>query len=145
MRYLKINILAILLLALPAAARSIAELLGKYDIALQKEIDTESDSSLSGVAFDPNTGTLLVVDDDAQSMYELTTSGIIINKTELQGFTDIEGIAYQTNRYFLIVEERRGNVIRIELPEIRSSACRSATDAASPVGQSSRGRRARSR
>ena len=41
---------------------------------------------------------------------------------ELSAKAGCEGIAYQAEGYFLVSEERRGNIVRIKLPQSRSGS-----------------------
>lgn len=113
------NFLVILLTICPAAAQSIAKHLDDYEMTFNKNVAVP-DSNISGVAFDPNTRTLLVVDNNSCTIYELSISGELLHSIKLKGFEDTEGIAYQIGGYFIIAEEGRGNVVQILLPESRS-------------------------
>jgi uncharacterized protein YjiK len=110
---------ALILMFVSLSVSSVVGLLASYVPVIRKNIDNCSDSSFSGVAFDPNTKTLLIADDDAQAIYEITVTGELVGKIDLEGFDDIEGIGYQDGRNFLVVEERRGDVVRIEIPKQR--------------------------
>ncbi len=118
---LKNFFIVLLFLTSLSAAQSIAEILVDYRMVTKKEIQS-NDSNFSGIAFDPNTGTLLVVDNKSCNVHEITTSGQIVNSISLNGFDDVEGIAFQADNHFLVSEERNGNVIRIKLPQSRSSS-----------------------
>lgn len=118
---MKNSLITVLLLASLSTAKSIAEKLNDFQMVTKKEVQT-TDSNLSGVAFDPNTATLLVVDNQSCNVYEMTTSGQITNSINLKGFDDVEGIAFQFDSYFLVSEERNGNVVRIKLPRSRSGS-----------------------
>lgn len=121
MYFLKDPLVALLFLTSLSAAQSIAEILVDYEMVTKYEVQS-TDSNFSGVAFDPNTGTLLVVDNNSCNIHELTTSGQHVNSIKLNGFNDVEGIAFQADNYFLVCEERNGNVIRINLPQSRSGS-----------------------
>lgn len=114
-------LVTLLFLTSLSAAQSIAEILVDYEMVTKKEVQS-NDSNLSGVAFDPNTGTLLVADNNSCNIHELTTSGQLVNSIKLNGFNDVEGIAFQADSYFLVCEERNGNVIRINLPQSRNGS-----------------------
>ncbi len=122
MNLLKNTLITLLLLTSLPAAQSIANLLADYEMVIKKDIQSVTDSNLSGVAFDPNTGTLMVVDNQSLRIHEITTSGQLVNSIRLQGFNDVEGIAFQNDNYFLVSEERNGNVVRIKLPQSRSGS-----------------------
>jgi uncharacterized protein YjiK len=104
------------------SAQSIAALLGSYQITLKKEITAASASQISGGAFDPTTGTLLVVDNGNCTVFEVTTAGELLNTITLSKFDDVEGIAYEMGSNFIVAEEARGNVVRISIPASRTGS-----------------------
>ncbi len=120
---LKKTLITLLLLTSLSTAQSIAEILVDYEMVTKKDVQS-IDSNFSGIAFDPNTGALLVADNNSCYIHELTTSGQLVNSIRLNGFNDVEGIAFQSDRYFLVCEERNGNVIRINL----SQSCNGSID-----------------
>jgi uncharacterized protein YjiK len=119
MRFIQIAAIFTVLFTCPCA-QSIAAKLSFYHIVLQTKLTTIPDTSLSGVAYDPTTGTLLVIDDGAKKLFEVSTSGTLINTIKLNGFDDIEGISYKKDRYFLLAEERNGDIVQIQLPKQRT-------------------------
>jgi uncharacterized protein YjiK len=96
---------------------SIADSLDYYinTISISK-INGVNDSNISGVASNPASGTLYVVDNNSCCIYELSTSGTLIRRIPTSGFDDVEGIAHYSGNYFFISEEQRGNVDRITIP-----------------------------
>ena len=60
------------------------------------------------------------MDDANTTVYEISKTGDLIRSITLSGFDDTEGIAYQSDNYFFIVEERIANVLRVQLPETGS-------------------------
>jgi uncharacterized protein YjiK len=75
-----------------------------------------SAKSFSGVAFHPGTRMLYVVDNDNAIVYELNPAGILQRSIATSGFTDPEGISYQSGDYFFLSEEGLANIVRIQLP-----------------------------
>lgn len=122
MNWLKKCITAVLIAALQVNSQSAAQLLSDYEMISLKKVESIADSSFSGIAFDPNTNTVLIVDDGTNKVLELNTSGEVLSEIKLRSFIDIEGIAYQNGSYFLISEERKGNVVRIKMPKGRSGS-----------------------
>lgn len=118
---LKSSLFTLLLLTSLSTAQYIAELLDDYEMVTKKDVQS-TDSNFSGVAFDLNRGTLLVVDNNSCNIHEMTTSGQLLNSIKLKSFSDVEGIAFQSDSYFLVCEERNGNVIRIKLPQSRNGS-----------------------
>ncbi|MFC1585968.1 SdiA-regulated domain-containing protein [Fibrobacterota bacterium] len=98
-------------------AQSIAASLSDYQPMLESVVPDITASSFSGVAYHPETNTLYVVDDSSGEIYVLGPAGDLIRTVTITGFSDTEGIAWQSGDYFYIVEERLANVRRILLPQ----------------------------
>lgn len=103
-----------------AKAQSIAASLACYKKVYKTKISGISAKNLSGITFRPESKTLYLIDNKNPTVYEVTTSGKLIRRIALYGFEDTEGIAYQSDNYFFIVEERKANCIRILLPQTGS-------------------------
>jgi uncharacterized protein YjiK len=72
--------------------------------------------SFSGVAWQHETASLYIVDNDNANIYVLNTSGQLQRTLATTGMTDLEGIVYQGDNRFLLSEEGKANIIRLELP-----------------------------
>jgi uncharacterized protein YjiK len=105
------------LFPLPGQAQSLAARLSEYQAALRvASVAGVTAKSFSGVAFHPGTRTLYVVDNDNAIVYELDTAGVLRRTLATSGFTDPEGIAYQSDDFFLISEEGLADIVRLKLP-----------------------------
>ncbi len=102
--------------AATVSAQSIASTLAEYQKTSETEVTGISVSSFSGVTFHPTSRTLYVIDDETAEIFEITIEGSLIRTITLDGFEDMEGIAFQTGNYFFVVEERKANLLRILLP-----------------------------
>jgi uncharacterized protein YjiK len=112
--------------ARPAFGASVSVSLGEYEKVAGTDISGIDATSISGATYYYPSNTLYVVDDTKVTVYEISTEGALIGSILLSGFEDTEGIAYQYDNFFLLVEERRGNVVRAELPssgEVSWSDC----------------------
>jgi uncharacterized protein YjiK len=98
-------------------AQSVAELLSEYEKTFQTAIEGTSVGATSGVTFSPVTGTLFAINDRADYIFEISTSGELIRQIRLSGFTDTEGIAWKSGNLFYISDEREAEVVKVELPE----------------------------
>ena len=112
---------AFLVIVCPAMLfpQSIAEKLSDYKKISQVTIEGitgVSSPCVSGITLHPGTGTLFVINDIADYIFEITTDGELIRSIKLSGFNDLEGIAYQSDSTFFIVEERDAEVVRMVLP-----------------------------
>lgn len=85
--------------------------------------------NLSGVTWNPNTGTLFAVTNSPQAIYELTPGGSVLRRITLEGFSDTEDITHIEDDRFAVIEERRGliRVLRIapQTTHVRADDCRS--------------------
>lgn len=97
-------------------AQSVAELLSEYEKTIQTAVEGTSVGATSGVTFSPLTGTLFAVNDRADYIFEISTSGELIRQIRLSGFTDTEGIAWKSGNWFYISDEREAEVVMVELP-----------------------------
>lgn len=84
--------------------------------------------NLSGVTWNPHTGTLFAVTNSPQAIYELTPGGRVLRRIALQGFSDTEDIAFIMDDRFAVVEERRGMVRLLRIGPgttlVRTEDCR---------------------
>jgi uncharacterized protein YjiK len=100
-----------------AQTSSIAATLGQYAASLPVlSVAGVTAQSFSGVAYQPETKSLYVVDNDNNSIYVLNTAGVLQRTITSQGFADLEGIVYQGQDFFLVSEEGLANVVRVSLP-----------------------------
>jgi uncharacterized protein YjiK len=85
--------------------------------------------NLSGVTWNPHTGTLFAVTNSPQAVYELTPGGRVMRRVALQGFSDTEDIAFIEGDLFAVVEERLGMVRVLSIGPgttlVRAADCRS--------------------
>lgn len=100
-----------------AQPQSIAASLSGYEATLRvANVAGVQAQSFSGVAFNAETRTLYVIDNDNAVIYELNTSGTLLRSIATSGFLDPEGISYQGDGFFLISEEGLANIVRVKLP-----------------------------
>lgn len=72
-------------------------------------------ADLSGVTYNPLTGTLFMITNKNSKITETTLSGGFIRSVTLNGFNDPEGIAHIEGNTFAITEERQGRVLYISI------------------------------
>jgi len=70
----------------------------------------------SGIAYWPLNDTLLVVDNDSNSIVEMTTAGVYVRTIALSGFADVESVHYIDGITFAIVEEDLRTICVINIP-----------------------------
>jgi uncharacterized protein YjiK len=74
-------------------------------------------NNLSGLAFDPERDHLWAVINGPPQLLALDRAGNVLQRIELAGFNDTEGVAYLGDGMLLIVEERRQNLVVVAAPE----------------------------
>ena len=104
-----------------STAQSPAATLHVYKKSYGTKISDIPAKNISGITFHPLSKTLYVIDNHNPAVYEITLLGNVIRAISLNGFEDTEGIAYQSDNFFFVVEERRANCLRITIPA--SSPC----------------------
>jgi uncharacterized protein YjiK len=98
-------------------AQSLAASLGQYESALHiASVAGISAKSFSGAALHPETGKILVVDNDNANLYELSKAGLLQRTITTSGFLDPEAISHQGQDYFLVAEEGLANIVRVQVP-----------------------------
>ncbi len=114
------TILSFIFTVFSSVAKSPAESLAIYEKIYKTTISDIPVKNISGITFHPVSKTLYVIDNNNPTIYEISLFGKVIRTISLLGFEDTEGIAYQSDNYFFIVEERKANCIRIQLPKTNS-------------------------
>ncbi len=71
---------------------------------------------LSGVAYNNDLQRLVIVENGTPRAYELDLSGNVIRTLFLNNFEDTEGITYIGNNQYFIIEERKRDIVRINIP-----------------------------
>ena len=75
-------------------------------------------NDLSGLTYNPNTETLFgVLNNNPESIHELSLDGAHLRTITLAGFNDTEGIVYMGNNEYAVTEEQVGKVIFITIPD----------------------------
>ena len=67
----------------------------------------EISKNLSGLTWNPETGTLFAVTNRPERLYELSLQGKVLRSVTLRGFKDTEGISHIAGTLFALVEERK--------------------------------------
>jgi uncharacterized protein YjiK len=71
----------------------------------------------SGLTFHPERKTLFTVINKPAQVAELTTSGKLLRTIPLRGVSDAEGITYQEGNFFIVADEGKHQMIRIEITD----------------------------
>jgi len=79
------------------------------------------EENLSGVTWNPTTGTLFAITNSPQAIHELSPEGMLLRSIRLDGFSDTEDIAHMGGDLFAVVEERRGFIRLIRITDTTTS------------------------
>lgn len=74
------------------------------------------DGELSGLAYDPDHKLLWAVTNNPMELFALDTAGEVQGQYRLDGFSDVEAVAYTGNDTLIIAEERLQSLTMIHLP-----------------------------
>ena len=92
--------------------------LSEFDLVLQVQLPDGASGAadFSGVAYNHDTGTLFVVDNSKEDVFEYTVDGTLLRVITGVGFNDTEGIFYLGGDQFAISEEKLAvlNVVTID-------------------------------
>ncbi len=70
----------------------------------------------SGVTYNPSRDRFMAVQNSPTIAYEIHRTGFIIREIELDGFNDTEGIVYISGDTYAISEERKREIVFVEIP-----------------------------
>lgn len=94
--------------------------------AYQVELDARQvsgvESNLSGLTYDPDLELLWAVTNGPNELLALSRDGEVERRYSLDGFQDVEAVAYAGNGQLILAEERRQNLVVIDLPKDASGA-----------------------
>ena len=71
-------------------------------------------TDLSGITFDPRDNTLYAIS-NAPAIFQLDLNGKLLRQIHLHGFQDTEDIVYLNDNQFAIVEERRREIVFVNI------------------------------
>ncbi|MBN1864702.1 MAG: SdiA-regulated domain-containing protein [Victivallales bacterium] len=69
----------------------------------------------SGIAFNPDTGTLFVIQDSPPLIREINFEGRVLRDIKLTGMDDMEGIAYMGEGRFILAEESTSTLLFVSI------------------------------
>ncbi|WP_313518369.1 SdiA-regulated domain-containing protein [Pseudomonas sp.] len=75
------------------------------------------DEDLSALTYDPDRKTLFSVTNKHQRLVELSLDGRLLRSVELVGFRDPEAVEYVEPNVYVIADERRQQLVRVQLDE----------------------------
>ncbi len=84
--------------------------------------------NLSGITFNPQSGTLFLVTNSPARIYEATLAGDVVRRIDLKRFHDTEDIVFIEGHTFAVIEERADRIVLFQvLPDtkvVRYEDCR---------------------
>jgi len=88
-----------------------------YRVTLDGQPIEGLDEDLSALTYDPDRKTLFSVTNKHQRLVELSLDGRLLRSVELVGFKDPEAVEYIEPNVYVIADERRQQLVRVELDE----------------------------
>ena len=73
------------------------------------------DDDASALTFNPETGSMFVALNNPPTLIELAADGKVKRTVKLEGFQDTEGVAWVEGKTFAVIEERRRNLVLVEI------------------------------
>lgn len=99
-----------------AEQRAASIWLPDYELALETTLVGLEEDETSGLSWSPATGTLFTVTGQNPQLVEFTTSGVVLRRVRLTGFSDPEAVEALGDGRLGIVDERRRLVAVFQLP-----------------------------
>ncbi len=88
-----------------------------YRVAIDGKPVPGIERNLSGLTFDPDRELLWAVTNGPNELLALTKAGEVVRRYVLEGFEDVEGVAYFGDGQVAVVEERRQAVVVLSIPQ----------------------------
>ena len=89
--------------------------LGKYKLTVGPVLIDGVRDNASGLAYNNSTKTLFMVLNGPPTLMEMNLAGMVKRKIELKGFDDTEGVVWIEGNTFGVVEERRRNLVILDV------------------------------
>lgn len=90
--------------------------LDHYQLLDVVEIQGVADNA-SGITYNPDSDTLFVVVNNPETLLELSPNGQVLRRIPLKGLQDTEGVVYLGHDTFAVLEERRRNIVLVEIDQ----------------------------
>ncbi len=88
-----------------------------YQVTIQGKVVRGIDDDLSALTFDPDRNSLIAVTNGNPHLLELSLEGDLLRAIPLVGFSDPEAVEYISAGVYVISDERRQRLLRIEVDE----------------------------
>ncbi|MCQ4296006.1 SdiA-regulated domain-containing protein [Pseudomonas stutzeri] len=88
-----------------------------YQVTIQGKVVSGVDDDLSALTFDPDRNSLIAVTNGKPHWLELSLEGELLRAIPLLGFGDPEAIEYISEGVYVISDERRQRLLRVEVNE----------------------------
>lgn len=89
--------------------------LNDYEADIDALVVEGVNDNLSGLTWNDDTGTLFAVTNGPNQILELTPDGDVLRTIVMEGFEDVEAIAWINGHRFLVTDERIQSVVQVEL------------------------------
>jgi uncharacterized protein YjiK len=86
-----------------------------YQVHIESKVVKGVKINLSGLTFNPATGTLFSVVNRPAKIIELSTEGDLIRAIPVVGISDLEGITHVRDQVFILADEAKHQLYRVEI------------------------------
>lgn len=87
-----------------------------YQVVIDARVVPEIDTNLSGLTYDPDLQLLWAVTNNPNELFALSRDGEVLGRYKLNGFQDVEAVAYAGDGLLIIGEERRQSLLMVPVP-----------------------------
>ncbi|ARU86766.1 SdiA-regulated domain-containing protein [Pseudomonas sp. M30-35] len=91
--------------------------LSDYRVSLEAKVIEGLEDDISALTFDPDRRTLFTVTNTQPQLIELSLDGRVLRRIDLVGFGDAEAVEYIRPNVFVITDERRQRLLRVEIDD----------------------------
>ena len=91
--------------------------LDKYRVEIEGQVIQGLEDDVSALSFDPDRKTLFTVTNQRNEVVELSLDGRILRRIPLTGFGDSEAIEYISRGVYVISDERRQRLIKVQIDD----------------------------
>lgn len=91
--------------------------LGDYQVEIEAKAIVGLDDDVSALTYDPDRNSLFTVTNKQTQLVELSLDGEIIRRIDLHGFGDAEAVEYISPGLYVIADERRKRLIKVQVED----------------------------
>jgi uncharacterized protein YjiK len=91
--------------------------LGDYEVEIEAKVIAGLDDDVSALTYDPDRNSLFTVTNQKAQLIELSLDGELLRRIDLHGFGDAEAVEYISKGLYVITDERRQRLIKVQIDD----------------------------